>query len=53
MSATKSSVRINPDQAISEATAFGKKIASGAKLFEEIRDEDVAIATTPKDEVWR
>src|SRR5215208_4459152 len=42
-----------PDQAIAEAAALGKKIASGAKLFEEIRDEDVAIATTPKDVVWR
>src|SRR3712207_6846888 len=40
-------------QAIAEAAALGQKIADGAKLFEEIRDEDVEIATTPKDVVWR
>jgi len=28
-------------------------VARGAKLFSEIRDEDVEIATAPKDEVWR
>jgi polyhydroxyalkanoate synthase len=53
MSETTSPIRIKPDQAIAEARALGQKIANGAKLFEEIRDEDVAIATTPKDEVWR
>ena len=53
MSETSLPIRIKPDQAIAEAAALGQKIASGAKLFEEIRDEDVAIATTPKDEVWR
>ena len=31
----------------------GEKIARGTKLFEEVRDEDVEIATTPKDEIWR
>ncbi|HKG82760.1 MAG TPA: alpha/beta fold hydrolase, partial [Beijerinckiaceae bacterium] len=36
-----------------EIADLGKRIAEGAKLFGEIRDEDVAIATTPKDEVWR
>jgi polyhydroxyalkanoate synthase len=28
-------------------------MARGARLFSAVRDEDVAIATTPKDEVWR
>lgn len=29
------------------------KLAGGAHLFTEVRDEEVQIATTPKDEVWR
>ena len=29
------------------------KLAGGAQVFAEVRDEDVRIATTPKDEVWR
>jgi hypothetical protein len=53
MSDMSHAIRIKPEQAIAEAKALGEKIAKGSKLFEEIRDEDVAIATTPKDEVWR
>ena len=53
MSELSQAIRIKPEQAIAEATALGEKIAKGAKLFEEIRDEHVEIATTPKDEVWR
>jgi hypothetical protein len=30
---------------------FGKLIAQGTKLFGEVKDEDVQIATTPKDEI--
>ena len=44
---------INPAEAMREVADLGKRITEGAKLFGEIRDEDVAIATTPKDEVWR
>ena len=40
-------------EAIAKPPPSAKKIAAGAKLFGEIQDEDVAIATTPKDEVWR
>ena len=39
--------------AMREVADLGKRLAEGAKLFGEIKDEDVAIATTPKDEVWR
>jgi polyhydroxyalkanoate synthase subunit PhaC len=53
MTATKSPVHIKPEQAISAAAALGQKIARGAELFSKLRDVDVAIATTPKDEVWR
>ena len=44
---------INPGEAMREIAYLGKRLAEGAKLFGEIKDEDVAIATTPKDEVWR
>ena len=47
------SVHIKPEQAIAEAAALGEKIARGAQLFSKLRDDQVAIATTPKDEVWR
>jgi len=46
-------MNIKPDQAVSEAAALGEKIARGATLFSKLRDDDVAIATTPKEEVWR
>ncbi|MFL4991387.1 MAG: class III poly(R)-hydroxyalkanoic acid synthase subunit PhaC [Microvirga sp.] len=53
MSQARRPIQIKPEQAIAEAATLGQKIASGTKLFEEIRDEHVEIATTPKDEVWR
>ena len=53
MTAIKSPVHIGPEEAISAAAALGQKIARGAELFSKLRDADVAIATTPKDEVWR
>jgi polyhydroxyalkanoate synthase len=38
---------------IHEFTDLGQKVANGMKLFTEVRDEDVEIGTTPKEEVWR
>src|SRR6478672_8468003 len=46
-------IHIKPEQAISEAAVLGEKIARGVALFSKLHDDDVAIATTPKDEVWR
>jgi poly[(R)-3-hydroxyalkanoate] polymerase subunit PhaC len=46
-------VQIKPADAIAEAAALGEKIARGAELFRTLRDEQVQIGTTPKDEVWR
>lgn len=43
---------ITPADAVAEASALGRRLAEGAKLFGEIRDADVQIATTPKDLVW-
>jgi polyhydroxyalkanoate synthase len=53
MSDLKIPLQVTPDQAASEAASLADKMARGAKLFSEVRDDDVAIATTPKDEVWR
>jgi polyhydroxyalkanoate synthase len=53
MSDLKAPVQIKPGQAASEAAALAEKMARGAKLFSEVQDKDIAIATTPKDEVWR
>ena len=36
-----------------EAASLAEKIARGTELFSKLRDEEVSIATTPKDEVWR
>jgi polyhydroxyalkanoate synthase subunit PhaC len=46
-------IEIKPEQAIREAASLADKIARGTELFARLRDEEVAIATTPKDEVWR
>src|SRR3954471_17027520 len=53
MANSGSPIQITPEKAISEAAALGEKIARGAKLFSKLRDSEVQIATTPKDEVWR
>ncbi len=39
-------------ETLSEAAKLGTKMMRGAKLLNEMRDSDVQIATTPKDEVW-
>ena len=46
-------VHIRPEQVAAEVAALGEKIARGTKVFNETRDKDVSIATTPKDEIWR
>jgi polyhydroxyalkanoate synthase len=52
MSKSMNPVDIKPEQVAAEVAALGEKIARGTKLFQDVRDEDVAIATTPKDEVF-
>jgi polyhydroxyalkanoate synthase subunit PhaC len=44
---------MKPEQAVAEVAALGQKLARGAELFARLRDDEVTIATTPKDEVWR
>jgi poly[(R)-3-hydroxyalkanoate] polymerase subunit PhaC len=53
MTSNTTSFHIKPEQAVAEAAALGQKIARGAALFSKLRDDQVAIATTPKDEIWR
>ena len=52
MSKSETPVGIKPEQAVVEAAALAEKVARGAALFSKVRSDDVAIATTPKDEVW-
>ena len=53
MTASSSSVHITAEQALSEVVTLSQRLATGAELFSKIRDEDVFIGTTPKDEIWR
>ena len=53
MSERAGSAPVKPEQAVAEVAALGEKLARGAELFAKLRDEEVQIATTPKDEVWR
>ena len=40
-------------KAFREANALGRKVMDGARFLTTVRDEEVAIATTEKDEIWR
>ncbi|HZB37551.1 MAG TPA: alpha/beta fold hydrolase, partial [Beijerinckiaceae bacterium] len=51
--APQSPLKIEPDRVAAEIGALAERMAQGAKLFGEVKDEDVVIAATPKDEVWR
>ncbi len=39
-------------KAVAEAAQAATKALRGTRLLSDVRDEDVQIATTPKDEVW-
>ncbi|MBV9785380.1 MAG: class III poly(R)-hydroxyalkanoic acid synthase subunit PhaC [Acidisphaera sp.] len=39
--------------ALADAVSTGSKLLAGTELFSRIRDQDVQIATTPRDVVWR
>lgn len=43
---------LNPAEMLAEVAELGRRISAGAKLFSDVRDADVQIATTPKDLVW-
>jgi polyhydroxyalkanoate synthase subunit PhaC len=43
----------SPVEAVAEAAQAATKALRGTRLLSDVRDEEVQIATTPKDEVWR
>jgi polyhydroxyalkanoate synthase len=47
--------KATPDmsQILNSVSDLAAKLAGGAQVFTTVRDEDVQIGTTPKDEVWR
>src|SRR5918997_142697 len=51
--APQSPLKIEPDRVAAEIAALAEKMAQGRKPFGEVKDEDVVIAATTKDEVWR
>jgi polyhydroxyalkanoate synthase len=53
MSQANASNDTDLSQVLGDVTDLGKKLVGGARLLSEVRDEDVQIGTTPKDEVWR
>jgi polyhydroxyalkanoate synthase len=53
MSNPTSPAQITHEKVLAEVAALSQRMARGAELFSKIRDTDVSIATTPKDEVWR
>ena len=46
-------IRITPDALLHEMQAFGEKLARGSKRLSALSEEQLAIATAPKEEVWR
>jgi polyhydroxyalkanoate synthase subunit PhaC len=51
--ATALPVQITPEAAMRELADLRRKLAQGAKRLGEFTEEDLAIATTPADEVYR
>jgi polyhydroxyalkanoate synthase len=50
---TQGASPVAPFSPLAEAADLGSKMMRGVKLLRELRDKDVTIATTPKDEVFR
>ena len=44
---------VSPQKLAAEFSATQEKIARGAKLLAELKESDIGISLTPKDEVWR
>ncbi|GJD34638.1 polyhydroxyalkanoate synthase [Methylobacterium aerolatum] len=49
---TAAPLDLTPAEMLAEVGEFGRRMAEGAKLFATVRDDEVQIATTPKDLVW-
>ena len=48
-----SKIPFSPDAALKEMKQLNERVANGLKLLGKVKDEDVQIATTPKEEVFR
>lgn len=46
-------IQVHPQQAIQEFAAFNLRLLHGSERLRRIKDRDVQIATTPKQEVFR
>ena len=46
-------IRITPDALLREFMAFGEKLMRGSARLASLSEEQLAIATAPKEEVWR
>jgi len=46
-------IRITPEALLAEMQRFGDKITRGSRRLAALTEEQLDIATTPKDEVWR
>jgi polyhydroxyalkanoate synthase len=53
MSDSSASMQADLSTVLHDTGELGRKLIEGAKLFNEVRDEEVLIGTTEKDEVWR
>ena len=45
-------IAMSPGAVLAEVGKLSRRIADGARMLSEVRDEEVRIATTPKDLVW-
>lgn len=48
-----SPIRITPDALMREMQQFGEKLSRGSKRLAALSEEQLAIATAPKEEIWR
>ena len=47
------SIEFSPAEALEEMTQLNKRVANGLELLSRVKDEDIKIATTPKEVVFR
>src|SRR5688500_5780175 len=46
-------MQFSPEDALKEMAQYNQRVANGLKLLAKVKDEDIKIATTPKEEVFR
>jgi polyhydroxyalkanoate synthase subunit PhaC len=53
MTDTDNKIKADFSEAFREVSELGRKVVDGANFLSNIRDEEIEIATTEKDEIWR